>query len=278
MRTRFYASAIAIALAACGGGDAEKASEGGAEGAAAAPAVDPAQAATITGTVKFAGTAPANEKIDMSAEPTCAQKHSTPPVKQTVVANSNGTLKNVFVYVKEGLPQQDWPDKTNEVVLDQSGCEYIPRVIGLQSGQELTIRNSDGLLHNVNAKPTTNRGFNVGQPTNMETKKSFSQAEVMIPLTCEVHGWMEGFVGVVDHPYFAVTGDDGSFKLEGLPPGTYTLEAWHEKFGTKQIQVTVAAQESKTAEFSYTSAVALYVPMGQPIDIHGTHSRTAAHR
>lgn len=280
MRIRHFIAFVAIAVAACGGDSQSKSSEGGEAAAAAAPAVDPAQAATIAGVIRFEGSAPANEAIDMSAEPACAGKHSTPPTKSTVVANGNGTLRNVFVYVKQGLPQQQWPEKPGQVILDQQGCEYHPHVVGLQTGQDLTIRNSDGLLHNVNAKPSTNRGFNVGQPTNMDTRRSFPAAEVMIPVTCEVHGWMEAYIGVVDHPFFAVSGEDGSYRLEGLPPGTYTIEAWHEKYGTKQMQVTVAAQETKQTDFSYSaSAVAAHVPLGEPIDLHGTHGagKASAH-
>lgn len=267
--TRILVPALAFALIACGGGDGSDAAEGGTEDAAAAPAVDPAQAATITGVVRFTGTAPAPEPIDMSAEPTCAEKHEGTPTQQTVVVNDDGTLRNVFVYVKEGLPDQAWPASDEQTVLDQDGCVYVPHVIGVRAGEELTIRNSDGLLHNVNAQPETNRGFNVGQPTNMETNRSFTAQEVMIPVTCEVHGWMNAYIGVVEHPYFAVTGDGGTFTLEGLPPGTYTIEAWHEQYGTQTMQVTVAAQETGTAEFTFDASTVAVVPLGEPIDLHG---------
>lgn len=267
--TRILVPSLAFALIACGGGDGSDAAEGGTEDAAAAPAVDPAQAATITGVVRFTGTAPAPEPIDMSAEPTCAEKHEGTPTQQTVAVNDDATLRNVFVYVKEGLPDQAWPASDEQPVLDQDGCVYIPHVIGVRTGDDLTIRNSDGLLHNVNAQPQTNRGFNVGQPTNMETKRAFTTQEVMIPVTCEVHGWMNAYIGVVDHPYFAVTGDGGTFTLEGLPPGTYTVEAWHEKYGTQTMQVTVAAQETGTAEFTFDASTVAVVPLGEPIDLHG---------
>jgi hypothetical protein len=274
------ALSLVFAVAACGGGDdsGEDAAEGGATtDEAAGPAVDPAQAAVITGTISFAGTAPAQATIDMAEEAQCASKHSTPPQAQEVVVNGNGTLRNVFVYVKEGLPAQQWPASGDAPVLDQQGCVYIPHVMGVRTGQEFTIRNSDPVLHNVNAGPTTNRTFNVGQPREgMETRRSFTQQEVMIPVTCQVHGWMNMYIGVLDHPYFAVTGDDGSFRIEGLPPGTYTVEAWHEKYGTQTVSVTVAAQQTGQANFSFSAATATAVPLGKPIDLHAHGHATPA--
>lgn len=283
MRTnRISAPILVLVLAACGGAGEESQATGDSDGskAAAAAVVDPATAAVVTGVIHFEGAAPANDAIDMSAEPTCAQKHPGTPRKQTVVVNDNKTLRNTFVYVKSGLPAQSWPTPTQAVVLDQQGCEYHPHILGVQTGQTIAIRNSDGLLHNVNAKPTVNRGFNTGQPTNMTTNKTFTSAEVMIPVTCEVHGWMEAYIAVLDHPYYAVTGPDGSFRIENLPPGTYTIEAWHEKYGTKTAQVTVAAKETKQVAFTYNAGAVAIVPLGQPFDPHGQHagSMPAAHR
>jgi hypothetical protein len=283
MRIARFNTLVALSLvftfAACGGGDdsGEDAAEGGATtGDPAATGVDPAQAAVITGTVRFAGTAPAPAAIDMAEEQQCATKHSTPPTSQEVVVN-NGMLRNVFVYVKEGLPQQSWPQSGDAPVLDQDGCVYIPHVMGVRTGQEFIIRNSDPVLHNVNAAPAANRTFNVGQPREgMETRRAFTQKEVMIPVTCQVHGWMNMYIGVLDHPYFAVTGDDGTFRIEGLPPGTYTVEAWHEKYGTQTMSVTVAAQQTGTADFSFSAATATAVPLGKPIDLHN-HATPAVH-
>ena len=264
--TRICSSVLIAGLLACGGdggGETEQA-EGGTESAAA---IDPSQAATISGSVSYDGQ-PQSEPVDMSAEPACAQKHSGQPARTTVAVN-NGKLANVLVYVKEGLPQRGWPAQETEPVLDQEGCEYRPHVLAVRSGQDFVIKNSDGLLHNINAKPTTNRGFNVGQPTNMESRKQFTQQEVAIPVTCEVHGWMQAYIAVVDHPYYAVTGDDGTYTISGLPPGTYTIETWHEKLGTKTAQVTVAAQETKQADVAYSGAVAMMaVRLGKPFDPH----------
>jgi plastocyanin len=270
-----FALTTACALAACGGGGGDT-SEGGTTGApaggTAASAVDPAQAATITGLVHLTGTPAANEPIDMSEEPTCAQKHSERPTKETVIAN-NGMLKNAFVYVKEGLPAGNYPASNEPVVLDQNGCVYKPHVFGVKTGQEFTIKNSDGLSHNINARPSVNRTFNVSQPRNMESKKSFSQKEVMVPVRCDVHGWMEAYIGVLDHPYFAVTGDDGSFRITGLPPGTYTVEAWHEKLGTQTTTVTVAAQGTGEAHFTFNATATASVPLGKPLVLsHAGHA------
>ena len=141
--------------------------------------------------------------------------------------------------------------------------------MGIMVGQPYRILNSDGILHNINTQPTVNQGFNVSQPVAMETTKTFSSAEVMIPVKCDVHGWMEAFIGVQDHPYMAVTGSDGTFTLENLPPGTYTIEAWHEVYGPLTQTVTVEAQGSAEATFDYSSDMAgRPVPMGEPIDLH----------
>jgi len=119
-------------------------------------------------------------------------------------------------------------------------------------GQKLEIDNSDPVLHNIKAVPTHNRGFNVSQPgAGMKTTRTFSTEEVMVPLQCNVHSWMHAYVGVLSHPYFAVSGEDGTFTIDGLPPGTYTVEAWHEKLGTKTATVTVGTGETKTADFTF---------------------------
>lgn len=211
--------------------------------------------ATITGSVKFTGAKPANPRIDMSEEPQCKAKHPAPPTAETVVVNGNGTLANVFVYVKTGLPAgATFPPPAGPVVIDQNGCRYQPHVLGLRVGQALEIRNSDPLLHNIKSKATKNRPFNISQPTaGMKTNRTFSAPEVMVALECNVHGWMNAFVGVLPHPFFAVTGADGSFSLKGLPAGTYTVEAWHEKYGTQVATVTVAGTESKAQDFTFAA-------------------------
>ena len=224
-------------------------------GLVAAGAPHGAQSAgSITGQVKFTGAKPANAKIDMSEEPKCAEKHKTAPMTETVVGQPSA-LANVFVYVKSGLPADYKPTTPpTAVVLDQDGCQYKPHVLGIQTGQNLEIRNSDPVLHNIKAKATKNRPFNISQPTaGMKTNRTFSAAEVMVALECNVHGWMNSFLAVLPHPFFTVTGMDGSFQIRGLPAGTYTLEAWHEKYGVQTATVTVTGTDSKITQFTFAA-------------------------
>lgn len=250
--TRLALGGVVLVAVACGGGAGEREGAGGGETAEVAFPVDTTTAATITGSVAFAGQRPAPQRIDMSEEPTCAQKHPSGAFVEAIVVNDNGTLRNVFVYVKEGLPANlTFPTPREPVEIDQNGCIYHPRVFGIQVGQALNIKNSDGLLHNIKALPQTNRPFNISQPTNMVTSRSFRAAEVPVPLECNVHSWMNAWVGVLSHPYFAATGADGAFSLRRLPPGTYTLEAWHERLGTQTQQVTVGPNETKNIVFTF---------------------------
>jgi hypothetical protein len=190
----------------------------------------------------------------MDAEAICAELYPDGAFTETVVANSNGTLQNVFVYVKEGLPDQEWPVSSEGVLLDQSGCRYHPHVLGIQAGQTLIIRNSDGILHNIHPMPVVNRPFNLGQPVEMDSEKTFATPEVMIPVECDVHDWMLGYIGVLSHPFFAVSGSDGSFSISGLPAGDYVVEAWHELYGTQTISVSVAEGGTEQIEFTYAGS------------------------
>ena len=237
-----------LMISSCGGSKPE---EKKAEAPAPA-AVDPAAVADITGKVSFTGTKPAARTISMDAVPACANQHKGPiPVEDTVV-NSNGTLKNVFVYVKSGLPARQWPVPSDPVVMDQKGCIYAPRVLGVMTGQDLVFTNNDPSMHNVHPMPKNNKEWNTSQaPKGEKLVKQFDKEDIMVPFKCNVHPWMKAYVGVVSHPFFAVTAADGTFSLKGLPPGDYTLEAWHEKLGTQEIKVTVAAKDSKTADFSF---------------------------
>ena len=216
-------------------------------------AAAPVDGATVSGKVKLVGKAPANPPIDMSEEAKCAAKYTTQPREAIVTASATGALADVFLYVKSGLPADaKYPVPTAPAVIDQNGCMYHPRVFGIMVGQTLQIKNSDPLLHNIKALGKKNRPFNISQPTaGMTTEKTFTAPEVMLPFECNVHGWMHAFAAVLPHPFFATTGADGSFSIKGLPPGTYTIEVWHEKLGTQTQTVTVGAKESKNIAFTY---------------------------
>ena len=240
--------AVALLAVACGGlpEKSDTASE-------PLPAIDPATVGTITGRVRLDGTAPTAEIIRLDGDPKCAslaqgQERRT----EYVVVGAENALQNVFVYVKDGLPPRLYPVPAKPVVLDQQACRYVPRVLGLQVGQSLTIRNSDPLLHNVRAEANVNQPFDLGTPIQgMEVTRTFSTREVMIPFHCNVHAWMSAYVGVLEHPYFAVTDENGRFSIPQLPAGTFTLEIWHERLGTQTQQVTVAPKDTKDVSFAY---------------------------
>lgn len=209
---------------------------------------------TITGTIKFSGEPPALKTIEMSADPICVQNNRNQPVKsETLVLGSGNTVTNVFVWIKSGLPAgETYPTPTLPVIIDQRGCRYIPHVVGAQVGQAVKFLNSDGTLHNVHGLPTANNEFNLPMPKfKKELEQKFDRQEVVFPVKCDIHPWMQAYVGVVAHPFFAVTREDGRFKIAGLPPGTYEIEAWHEKLGPKTATVTVAAGETNDAGFTF---------------------------
>ncbi|MGH9799008.1 MAG: carboxypeptidase regulatory-like domain-containing protein, partial [Blastocatellia bacterium] len=179
----------------------------------------------VTGTIVFAGAAPAPRKLDMSNDSACGETLAND------VLVANGKLQNVFVYVKSGLPEANFEVPAAEVTLDQKGCLYVPRVLGIQVGQSLKIVNSDQTTHNVHAVAKFNREWNETQSKGQSPViKKFTKPETLIPVGCNMHSWMRAYVGVLSHPFFAVSGADGSFSIKGLPPGEYELEAWHEKF------------------------------------------------
>ena len=216
--------------------------------------VDAAKAGNIIGRVTFQGTPPANEQISMASDPACARAHSGGVTFDTVLVN-NGGLENVFVYVKDGLGDYYFDVPSEAVTLDQKGCLYTPHVLGLRVGQPLEISNSDSTMHNVHAVPAVNREFNFSQHIpGMKERRTFTAREVMVRLKCDVHGWMAAYAGVLDHPYFAVTANGGQFHLKGLPSGTYTVEAWHEKFGTASQSVTLGEKDDRNITFTFKAA------------------------
>ncbi len=209
--------------------------------------------AEISGTVKFEGEVPKMKPLDMGADPACKAKHPNPPLAELLVLGEGNSMANVFVRVKSGIPAgKKFPSPTEPVIIKQEGCVYTPHVVGVMVDQPLKFLNHDGILHNVHALPKENREFNLGMPASMkEADKSFQKEEFMFPVKCDVHPWMGAWAAVMTHPYFDVTEKDGKFTLKGLEPGTYEVEAWHEKLGTQSQTVTIGANETKSVDFVF---------------------------
>ncbi|MFN7976692.1 MAG: hypothetical protein U0P30_01065 [Vicinamibacterales bacterium] len=236
-----------VATAACGGGTTSAPASSPANAA-----VDPATTGTITGRVVLEGTPPKAQTIRVDGDKTCATLvPGAQRQTETWVVGDGGGLANVFVYVKTGLEGRSFPVPAEPVILDQQKCWYTPRVVGVRVGQSFQVLNSDPLLHNVRAQAEVNQAFNQGQPVQgVRYNHTFSTEEVMVPIKCDVHAWMNAWVGVVNHPYFAVTGPTGEFSLPNLPPGTYAVEAWHEAGGTTSGTATVSAKGTATLSLS----------------------------
>ncbi len=207
-----------------------------------------AWAGEITGTVKWEGPAPKMKPLKMDADPACMAQHedSDPALSEVLVLGENNELAHIFVRVISGLPDKKYDPPKEAAILDQKGCIYVPHVMGVMVDQDVRILNSDGILHNVNVQAKENRAFNLGMPKGTtEAVKTFSRPEHMITLKCNVHPWMKGFIGVMDHPFFDVTDLDGKFTIKGLEPGTYEIEAWHERAGTRTAKVTIGSAADK---------------------------------
>ena len=205
-----------------------------------------ADGGSVTGKITLAGKAPEAKKRPADTDAKCKAMHPDGVPIRNYIVGADGGLANVFVYVKAGLEGKKFPPSTTAVTLDQQGCLYNPMVFGIQVGQTLTIQNSDDTSHNVTLLATQNKPFNFGQPTKgMKNDVKFDKKEVLLKLKCDVHDWMSAYAGVVDHPFFAVTKEDGSFSISGLPPGDYKIAAVHPKAGEQIVPVKVAAGEVK---------------------------------
>jgi plastocyanin len=207
--------------------------------------------ASVKGVVKFEGVAPKGMRIDMSQDPNCAKAHPTPATTEEVVAGAGGGLANVVVYVSDGLTSHDFQPPQQPATLEQKGCQYKPHVLAMQAGQKLDVVNSDETTHNIHPIPNNNREWNMTQPHGVPLEQTFTREEIAVPVKCNIHPWMKGYVAVFKHPYFAVSDKNGGFELKGLPPGTYTITAWQEKLGALTQKVTVGAGEAKTADFAF---------------------------
>jgi hypothetical protein len=218
---------------------------------AAGPASMNAAAASVKGVVKFEGTVPKGKPVNMSADPSCAKQHSAPVLVQEIATDSKGDLQNVIVYVAEGLGDRMFETPTQPVTVEQKGCMYQPRVLAVRANQPLHVVNDDPTSHNIHPVPANNREWNKAEPPGSALDESFAREEIAIPVKCNLHPWMHGYIAVFKHPYFAVTGKDGTFDLSDLPPGTYTIKAWHEKLGTSAQTITIGANETKEISFVF---------------------------
>lgn len=224
---------------------------------AAAPApeyfkVDPATAGKLSGQVIFTGKVPPGKPISMDAEEACQKLHPQPVLDQRVLTGKQRGLANVFVYIKSGLEGKTFEPPRTAVVLDQHGCMFVPRVLALRTGQTLQVKNSDPVTHSVHPMPQNSREWNQQQAAGApDLERKFIRSEVIIPTKCNVHSWMKSYLGVVDHPYFFVTDDSGDFSWSNIPPGEYTIAAWHETLGERTEKVTLGPAETKTLNFKF---------------------------
>lgn len=253
--------AVAALFLACGGGGSGSGSQtdggsgSGAAGSGGGQATEPAGSATVSGTVHFEGEAPERTPLDVNRE--CMKLRQEAPLSENVVVNDNGTLRWVFLQVTEGLGDREFPAPEEPVVLDQNACMYTPHVFGVQAGQPIEIRNSDPFQHNIHALPEVNRGFNFSQPVQgMSQERTFMQPETMVRIKCDVHAWMEAYAGVTSHPFYATSDSTGGYTIENLPAGEYTIEAWHETYGTQSQTVKVEDGGSATLDFTFTADAA----------------------
>jgi plastocyanin len=223
------------------------------EQASAAPSsqalpIDPTTVASVSGNVTFAGAPPKATRIDMSNDPGCKGENQS---EQVVI--DDGHLANVLVYVKDGLNARSFDAPQQVMTVKQEGCRYVPHVAAVMVGQPVNFVDEDHTEHNIHPSPKNNPEWNQSQsPNSAPVDKSFHNPEIMMPIKCNQHPWMKMYLSVIGNPYFAVTGKDGSFRLTGLPPGTYTIAAIHEKYGEQDQTITVGPKQDKTGiEFSY---------------------------
>lgn len=247
----------ALLWTACGGsGTTDETASAASEPAAETPSPPAAAAAlgssAVAGTVNFDGEPPRLKPITMDADPKCDAKHDGPVASRVLLLGEGQTLGNVFVQVTNP-PEGSFTPPAEPAVVDQSGCLYHPHVLGMLAGQKLQFKNSDGLLHNVHGLPKENREFNIGMPGTLPASEvPLDKPEPLFKVKCDVHPWMHTYVAVMSHPFFAVTDESGGFRIEGLPAGTYEIEAWHEKLGTRTAEVTVGDGETGTAQLTFS--------------------------
>jgi len=269
MKTRISISIVlmtCLALAGCGSGDSGAGKSGSGDSASASTGSGDKGAAkssermafpkdkataTIKGKVVFDGDPPKVAKVRIQGDAYCEGAHSTPPDDESLLVSADKSIKNVFVYVKKGVDKYEFPTPSEPVVLNQVGCAYVPHIMGIMAGQKFNVMSSDATTHNVHFVGKSNREFNHTQKEGQKDVEEFAREEVMARIKCDIHSWMGAYVGVLYHPFYSVTGDQGMFSLGKLPPGEYEIEAWHEKLKTKTQKVTVGDGETKEITFTF---------------------------
>jgi hypothetical protein len=204
---------------------------------------------TISGKVTYEGTPAKSKTIDMSKEPSCAQQHATPLTTETVVTGPNNSLENVVVYISAGAPDESAPSQPAKFA--QKGCQYLPHVLAFQVNQPLEIANDDQTSHNIHPRPTINREWNKSQPPGTPPFTEKYDKPEFIPVKCNIHPWMSGEFAVLKNSHYAISSGGGGFSLPNLPPGKYTVTAWHESYGDQSMEVTIAGSETKTVNFVF---------------------------
>jgi hypothetical protein len=221
------------------------------------PSTDTVTGGELSGKIILEGQAPKNHVINMAADPDCVKSHTGPATSEEVVVGPENVLANVVVYISEGLGERTFDLPKEPALIEQKGCQYQAHVVALQAGQKLLVENKDPTSHNIHPLPANNREWNRSQPRGVPPiEASFGREEIAIPVKCNIHPWMKGYIAVFKHPYFAVTGKDGRFLIKDLPPGNYTVTAWHEKFGTLSQKLSVGPKEDKQLEFVFKSQAA----------------------
>lgn len=205
--------------------------------------------ASISGVVRYSGPPPKARKVDVSADPYCVTANPGGLMVTPIKAGANGELEGALVYVKTGI-SGTYPAPSTPAVLDQKSCWYTPTVLAIQAGQTLEIRNSDETTHNIRTTSRVSNSFNISEAPKETKTKTLEKAETEIPVTCDVHPWMKGYVFVFPHPFFGVTGPDGKFTISGLPAGEYEVEVWHPELGASTQKITVSEGESAEASFT----------------------------
>lgn len=209
-------------------------------------------AGALSGHVRFAGKAPSAKKISMAAEEDCEKLHAKPVLEQPVALGPKGQLKDALVYVKTGLEGKVFGPSGDAVIMDQKGCQFIPRVVAVRAGQMFQVKNSDPVTHSIHPMGKNNRDWNQSQAPGAENlARKFARAEVAIPVKCNVHGWMHSHIAVFEHPYYALTKEDGSYELPNLPPGDYTIGVWHETLGEQTHTIHIANREKVALEIEF---------------------------